>query len=181
MSLIPLHRPEGEGLRNSLRLLGMVHELHKQGWQRLRIRASLSGSGFHWRCAIYPKDLEPSWLNYLNEDTGPFTTIALNTSANERNYFQWKDCTKDDARQLAAKFLERFPHLCEQGKGRDWAYAGWYAELLGHAEHGRLPLWEWDTNGDAGLYAKMISAVWIDDKPFPFPPPEGQEDQHRST
>lgn len=181
MSPIPLQRPEAEAHRNALRLLGMVHELHKQGWQRLRIRASLSGSGFHWRCAIHPKDIDRTLLDEVDEGTGPFTTVARYTTAAERDYFQWGDCAKDDARQLAAKFLLRFPHLCAQAQGRDWAYAGWYAELLGHTEHGRLPLWEWDTNGHEASYAKMISAVWIDDHPFPFPPPEGKEDQHRPT
>jgi hypothetical protein len=38
------------------------------------------------------------------------------------------------------KFVERFHLLCDQGKGFDYAYAGWYVRLLGIAEAGWLPV-----------------------------------------
>ena len=39
---------------------------------------------------------------------------------------------------MARRFLEAFPRLAEKGAGRDWPYAGWLTDVLGHAEHGRF-------------------------------------------
>jgi hypothetical protein len=36
--------------RRALRVLRMVHELHKRGRQRLRIVPTMAPSGLHWRC-----------------------------------------------------------------------------------------------------------------------------------
>jgi hypothetical protein len=44
------------------------------------------------------------------------------------------------ARELADKFEVRFREITEAGRGRDWAYAGWYVEMLGVAERGDLPV-----------------------------------------
>ncbi len=140
---IPLHRPKEPALRHALRLLGMVHELHKQGWQRLRVLPYMSPSGMHWRCELHPPEVDPVAWHAHDEDPG--RTLCASYSSSTRNlYFDWSDATQDDARHLAAKFLERFPRLSQRSRGRDWAYAGWFAEVLGHAEHGRYPVAFWD-------------------------------------
>lgn len=41
--------------RRALRILRLVHELHKQGYQLLRIVPGMSPSGCYWRCAITPR------------------------------------------------------------------------------------------------------------------------------
>ena len=35
-------------------------------------------------------------------------------------------------------FAERFCEVCEAGRGRDWEYAGWLTELIGHVSRTRL-------------------------------------------
>ena len=143
MSSIPLHRPSDPGFRDALRLLGMVHELHKQGWQRLRVRPYMAPSGCYWRCELYAPDYDPETWDGDEED--PRETLCARYSSSTKNlYYGWADAAQDDARHLASKFLERFPRLCERSRGRDWAYAGWFTEVLGHTEHGRIPMAWWD-------------------------------------
>ena len=153
--------------------MGMVHELHKQGWQKIRIHSGLSASGCYWRCAIFADGLKPSQQAKYYKKIGPANLVAHYTTGLDRQYFEWPDCEHDTARQLAQKFLERFPRICELGRGRDWAYAGWFSELLGHAELGRFPLSYWD-----GMSEDADQAVWLsfgEEVPFPLPPPLGRE------
>ena len=125
---VAVERPKSHVVRHCLRLLGMVHELHKVGYQRLRAETGMSPSGIHWRCNIAP---DRGW-----EGQEP----ARYTSAAETEYFGWKDARHDNARELAAKFIVRFPELCICGAGLDFAYAGWFTAILGIAESGRLPV-----------------------------------------
>ena len=61
------------------------------------------------------------------------------------NYFEWTDAETDNARELAEKFVTRFPDVAKRGLGRDWVYAGWLSELLGALEGGDfLPVVEWE-------------------------------------
>ena len=155
----------------------MVHELHKQGWQHLRIYSGLSPSGMHWRCAIFPKELTIEEVETHYDQRGPEITVARYSTGEDRAYFGWEDCSQDDSRQLARKFLERFANLANRGRGRDWAYAGWFTELLGHAEHGDFPISYWDPMSDDSL-EDMKRAVWLTSSeraPFPLPPPKGIE------
>ncbi len=111
-------------VRRAQRVLLMVHELHKLGYQRMRISPGLAPNGCDWRCSVthagnilkshgaMPKD--------FNLDSAFYSTAQSN------NYFGWKDAQADTARQLAAKFIKRFPHIVAKGKGNDWAYAGLY-------------------------------------------------------
>ena len=174
---IPIDRPAGAEYRNVLRLLGMVHELHKQGWQRLRIHSGLSPSGGYWRCALFPLGLTHEEQDLYYDQQGPNILVARYTTGDERQYFGWNDCAKDDSRHLAQKFIERFPTISEMSRGRDWVYAGWFTELLGHGEHGRFPVSYWDAMTDECV-AKMNRAVWLepgDELAFPLPPPQGVE------
>ena len=105
----------------------MLHELHKVGYQRLRADMGMSPSGIHWRCKIFVAD---------RHDIEP----ACYTSADQTNYYRWTDADHDTARQMAAKFIDRFPELCEAGAGLDFANAGWLTWMLGKAESGALPV-----------------------------------------
>ena len=179
MSEIPLDRPKEAWARNILRLLGMVHELHKQGYQHLRIHSGLAPSGCYWRCAIFPKGLSPQDQDRYYQKGDPDILVARYTSGDEKGYFGWDDCAQDDARHLAIKFLGRFPKIAGMGRGRDWAYTGWFTELLGIAEHGRFPISFWDPMTENAV-EMMNKAVWLsmspgEDIPFPLPPPKGTE------
>lgn len=113
------------------RLIRMVSELHRLGYQRLRIMPYIHPLA--WRLAIGPADVfsprNGAWL-----EDHRFDDCVVYSSASETAYFNWEDAHTDNARQLADKFALRFPELCERSRGRDWAYAGWLSELLGVLE-----------------------------------------------
>lgn len=122
----------------------MIHELHKVGYQRLRIASGLSPTGCHWRCSVIPADYvqRNGWkpLATLRVRKGSQALSAGYTSGQGADFFNWGDAERNSPRQLATKFVARFPDLAEAGVGLDWPYAGWFTWMLGNAEAGRLPI-----------------------------------------
>ena len=135
-------------VRRAVRVLAMIGELHKRGFQRLRLMPHMSPSGLHWRCAIgsadnFYRNHGAKLLNYgsfFGDDNQRQTTavVAHYTSGQENHYFGWNDSERDSARSLADKFVNRFSHLVNSGRGWDYPYAGWFLRLLGLAEAGWL-------------------------------------------
>ena len=127
-------------LRRCQRVIRMVGELHRSGFQHLRIMAY--EHPLAWRLAIAPRDLFAANNGFIIPaelfGSGP---MAIYSAASGNDYFDWEDARRDTARQLALKFVERFGHLAAFGEGRDWEYAGWLSELTGFLEREkRLPL-----------------------------------------
>jgi hypothetical protein len=138
----------------------MVHELHKVGYQRLRISPGYSLDGTEWRCYLLAADdMRPDGWTPSSIDKA-----HLYTSAEGKWYFGWSDAGTDSARSLAAKFLERFPETARAGAGQDWAYAGWLTSALGCAENSRLPV----------LYGGRNYELKI--PTMPYPPPSVESD-----
>lgn len=151
---VSIASPTEAPMRRACRLLAMIHELHKAGYQRLRIAPGMSPSGCHWRCHITSSD------NVLLNGWEPIrweVGVANYTTGEEDLYFGWPDGPGKTARELARMFIKRFPELAASGSGRDRAYAGWFVDMLGHAENGRLPVFFAD-------YA-------LEPKPEEMPPP----------
>ncbi len=103
-------------LRRSRRVLLTVHELHKLGYQRLRIDPDMSPSGMHWRCSVTHVGNIQRMHGAMMCD---FDDAAHYTTGQDNNYFWWEDARKDMARQLASKFLDRFPAIANLGLGAD--------------------------------------------------------------
>ena len=140
--------------RRGGRLLAMVHELHKAGYQRLRICAGMSPDGKEWRCSLLPasKTQSNGW--------SPAGDGQNYTSSQGKSFFGWTDCDNDDARALARKFIERFPDTVREAAGADWGYVGWFTDILGSIEHGELPV----------FYQGYDLAPGDSDAPLPPPP-----------
>jgi hypothetical protein len=121
----------------------MVSELHRMGYQRLRIMPYLHPLA--WRLLVGPCESFSS-RNGLALADGAWDTVAGHSSAGGGNcYFDWRDAKGDNARELAEKFVLRFPDVSKRGLGRDWEYSGWLSELLGVLEGGDLlPVMEWE-------------------------------------
>jgi hypothetical protein len=124
--------------RRAVRVLRMVHHLHKLGYQRVRIVPGLSPSGCHWRCSV-------THIRNILKSNGAMPRdfhreMAHYTTGQKNAYFGWDDARQDTVEQLATRFIERFPDLVRQGRGLDWPYAGWYVQMLGFAEKGALPV-----------------------------------------
>jgi hypothetical protein len=153
-------------IRRCQRVLLMVHELHKLGYQRLRISPGLSPSGCYWRCVITPAANILTTHGALTREY--FFETAHYTSGSEAAYFDWPDVKRDTARELARKFILRFPTIAEQAQGRDHEYVGWYVEMLGLAEDGALPIayadWYYDPN------ARYLRTSGAEDVRLPVPP-----------
>ena len=124
--------------RRAMRVLVMVHELHKAGYQKLRICPGMSPSGCNWRCAVTPAENIESKHGAMLKDWDK--DVAAYTSGQKNEYFGWKDAKADTARELAVKFIKRFPNIAKGGLGEDWEYAGWYVQMLGFAERGEFPV-----------------------------------------
>lgn len=140
---MPQH-PEAH-VRRAVRVLAMVGELHRRGYQKIRVMPFMSPSGNAWRCWI-----GPDTLFYRNHgaylcDPGhseevQSTSLSARYSTGADHYFDWQDADNDDARSLADKFLARFTELASRGEGWSYSYAGWYQRLLGLADRGWMPV-----------------------------------------
>ncbi len=126
------------------RLLAMVHELHKLGYQGVRISPGWSPSGFHWRCSIASvPNIAPDGWSLIDWCAGVHYTTGAGAC-----FFEWEDARRRSPRQLARMFIERFPWLASESTGMDHAYAGWFVAVLGAVEHGRLPAFHADYDLD---------------------------------
>ena len=117
------------------RFLATIHELHKLGYQGVRISPGWSASGVHWRCSITAaSNIDSDGWSLID-----YFEAAHYSSAAGARFFEWEDAPRRSPRQLAQMFIERFPRLASESIGMDYAYAGWFAAVLGAVEHGRLP------------------------------------------
>ena len=159
ISLFPSPNPT---IRRAVRVLSMVHELHKAGYQLLRICPGYTLDLQHWRCYVGPA------AHFHRDGWTPSDSASLlsYTTALDHEYFGWTDAANDDARRLAAKFLERHPGLARQAAGEDWAYAGWFAHVLGHAEHGSLPEFFGGRNDHLGEPGTPYPPHWVRGEPY---------------
>lgn len=148
--------------RRANRVLSMVLFLHKWGYQKIRIAPGLSADGHDWECAItHSKNFDRANGATLSVD--PFDGhIAYYTTRESNQYFGWNDAQMDNSRELAERFLQRFPKILSLGNGRDWPYSGWYVSVLGVAETGSLPI----AYGDAEIASRkdVIGTVSLKDK-----------------
>lgn len=126
-------------VRRTVRIIRMISELHRMGYQRVRFMPHQYPLAF--RIAVGPASLFSRINGAEMCDFSNRLSIQY-SSASGTSYFDWDDANGDNARQLAEKFTKRFPAICEAGHGRDWPYAGWLCELLGVLERtpGALPL-----------------------------------------
>ncbi len=149
----------------------MVGELHKVGYQRLRVAPGMAPSGLYWRCLITPADniLESHGALIAGDDDD---LVVFYGSGQENEYFGWTDAKSANARQLARLFVQRFQTIADRAVGQDWEYAGWFVQMLGVAESGHLPIaysdWD-DPNAVTG-----VPTTWKEGVPgpvLPLPPP----------
>lgn len=159
-------------VRRGQRLIRMVSELHRLGYQRLRIMPYEYPVA--WRLVIGPVDgfSQSNGAYWEGEADG----CAHYSSAQRAGYFGWPDAHSDNARQLAEKFIARFPAICDAGAGRDWPYSGWLSELVGVLESSQaLPvaMAEFLTPPPNEMRSLILRAYGGDggDREFALPPP----------
>ncbi|MFT8244431.1 hypothetical protein [Roseomonas sp. BN140053] len=156
ISLSPSSDP---GRRCATRLLTMVHELHKAGYQRIRFSSGMAPSGAHWRCSItHASNMTRDGLRI--DASRAVDEIAHYSTGSRDRYFGWPDAPGRSARELGVMFLDRFPVIAREGSGRDWAYAGWLTEILGRAER-----------DEPSGFPVFFADYPLDTEPADLPPP----------
>lgn len=158
--------PEAYGRR----VLLMVRELHRLGYERLRIAPGLAPSGGAWRCSVVPTTATCRENGALTPPgpLGPLSDAAYTTGM-KGQYFAWPDAERDTPAQLAAKFVERFPGLVADGRGEDRAYVAWYEAMLRDTAPTGLPYAYWDSYGDWDLGMSHLKTTA--EGPVRVPPP----------
>jgi hypothetical protein len=122
-----------------VRLVKMMVELHRRGFQLLRIFPY--EYPIAWRLKIAPKSFFSARNGaYIDPSNFGDQTIddATYSSSSGLKYFNLENVERLDAEHLAGEFTRAFPRLCEAGLGRDWEYAGWLSELSGHISRTKL-------------------------------------------
>src|ERR1700737_3666346 len=102
-------------IRRSQRVIRMISELHRMGFQRLRFMPYEYPLAY--RIEIAPVSCFSAPTVFSGKDAQPSVTYS---SGSENAYFEWTDAKSDDARELSVKFVRRFPEIVQSGSGRDW-------------------------------------------------------------
>ena len=92
------------------RFLELIGELHRRGYERLRLDAGLAPSGCFWRGAVRVKD-------------SSLGVGAFSSSAGWQLLFNWPDARRLSIRELADRFVREFPEVAAQGRHPDPDYA----------------------------------------------------------
>jgi DNA-binding transcriptional ArsR family regulator len=147
------------------RVLLMVRELHRRGYERLRVAPGLTPTDMHWRCSIVPS-------SEVRPDHGAMTLIgygvACYSTGHGSNFFGWADADHDSPMTLADKFLGRFSEVAAEGHQADPDYASWYARMLRATDPDGLiyAYADWDLPADHLPVLGCTADVKI-----PLPPP----------
>jgi hypothetical protein len=156
------------GYESAIVLLRLARELHKRGYQKLRISPGLSPSGTSWRCSLTPSSNteRTNGAKMVDYENG-----AHATTAQGQRYFGWDDAAKDTIEQLADKFLQRYPRIALESKGQDKAYVDWFSDVVRLAEGGEFPIAyaDWATPPHDGLMQTVGNRIGT----FRLPPPGG--------
>lgn len=111
----------------------MVHELHKRGYQQLRLLSGFSPNGCAVRWNIYPKSSVKGTAMFERMPYGEAPQGAYHGSAGAPTYHL-------NPQELADHFLMVAPALCAEAKLPDEAYSTWFAQLAEYASNGEYPI-----------------------------------------
>jgi hypothetical protein len=139
-------KSEHAHIRRAHRVIRMVSELHRMGFQRLRFMPYFAPLAYRIQIASIAHFAVANGC-YVKGEVGVIkgeigVTYSASSPDTDNDYFGWTDAKSDGARELAIKFADRFPEIVKSGLGRDWAYAGWLVELIGAIERfpNRIPV-----------------------------------------
>lgn len=125
-SEINFERPVGTFAR---KLMAVVAELHRRGFESLRIVPGLSPSGCHWRCEFVPASrCFPDDGALLKRGGG--RNLPCYTTAEGLTAFGWPDAAARSAEELADRFQAKLSALLAGCRTPDPAYVRWFREML---------------------------------------------------
>lgn len=111
----------------------IVHDLHKMGYEQLRLKSVMSPSGMSWRWFIYPKALLAD--NYYRDeckgDWLPIRTLHGSTG---------KDMPEGGESVNADYVLRKHSDFIRMARGEDKDYVRWFQTIVDHAQQGDFPI-----------------------------------------
>jgi hypothetical protein len=119
-------------------LLLMVGELHKQGYERLRVapRFADSPGGPVWQCRVVPDFFTHQEHGAVETDCPSELTYFYSTRGARNVEKLWPELTNMHPDLAAGAWVLSHKQLCAAGHGSDPEYVSWYAEMLGQTEPG---------------------------------------------
>ncbi len=127
-----------EQIDDCRRVLLMVAELHRLGYQQLRIVPFLYHLGT-WRCGLTFRQNIKANHGALSIESG-WHLMPQYSSASKRKVFGWEDVLEATPSRLAELFLARFPEVSRRGYGPDDEYVRWFINMLRETEPDCLPI-----------------------------------------
>lgn len=113
-------------------IIMMIHELHKRGYEQLRMVSGMSPNGCAWRWFVYPKVLMRD-SNVFEHccDWIPIATICGSTGTEKSG---------DDFIAMADRFERQHHDMLALAKDKDVEYVAWFDNLVQHAERNEYPI-----------------------------------------
>jgi hypothetical protein len=135
---ISARRLNNEYPRHIARIFQMVTELHKIGYQGLRVWPQVHHDRFHLVPSIFTTHrnahgvmMDWSWVMKPNSSHSESTAILT--------VYYGHEMARKTARESADLFVRRFPLICALSFVEDYEYAGWFERLTGEVERGLRP------------------------------------------
>jgi hypothetical protein len=102
------------------RLMAMVRELHRAGYQKLYLYTWPKPSGLHWRWHLFTG--QRNWLDRSWREGW----YGSGCDYNFNPVMGWGDCPGEDAQQLASTLARFDPQGLSQALGRDEDHTAWF-------------------------------------------------------
>lgn len=118
-------------MKQLVRYFEVVAELHKMGYEQIRLSEYVAPNGCAMRCWITVKSCCWVKLGALVCE-GANTDLAVFTHNGE---FLW-NTEGMSAAEIAAEFVRRYPRIAQEGKGKDPKYVKWFKIALDEARQG---------------------------------------------
>ena len=99
--------------KNARQVFLMVAELHKLGYEGLRVTPFHSPSGCYWRCCIVPASMTHRDHGARLADDVDYESLPKYSSADEDNYFGWRNMKPKTPLILARRFIVVFQKFAE--------------------------------------------------------------------
>lgn len=140
---------------------GVIAELHKRGYQLLRICPTLAPSGLAWRCIATTKKHTQKRCGALTEES-KWSPLIVNVSHGKLFQSSTDEMT---IAQAADKFETEYPKLVSAAKGHDPEYVRWFRRAYNLCRTGQI-FFAVSDYGDCLKDNKMLGTKEF----LPFPP-----------
>ena len=147
------------------RFIRTIEELHRMGYEKIRICPCTSPNGMAWRCTITTKENTSKKCGAMlagkyDEDE----TVRSNGN------FKW-NMMEMGPYDNALKFVKVYPQIAAKGRGEDNEYASWFKTVVRECYHYNLPTTYEDYYNCLEDRKIRLLGPNSSKRTLPFPPP----------